>query len=53
MYCFTSIYYVDYWKCLGDSFGDRNIFKLHDHKALEDHKGNFTAWKQILQDFIK
>jgi len=23
-----------------------NTFKLQDHKALGDHKGNVAAWKQ-------
>lgn len=54
MYWFTGIYYINYWK--GQNIGGilviGNILKLQDHKELEEHRGDFTAWKQILEDFI-
>lgn len=55
MYYFTGIYYINYWKCqkIRGILLIGNIFKLQDHKALEDHRGDFTTWKQILEDFIK
>lgn len=48
MYCFTSIYFVNFWKYLNI----REILVIENILKLWDHKGNFSAWKQILENLF-